>query len=175
MLLTCNPKEMLCLDMNEIQLWVTQLKEQSIKLLNYEEFLQLMGFKSCNDRMRIYQKVYEELSRDARNFFTTKMIEGSIIHHGKFEKYFQLFAHRISPLIHSKKRIAELFEDTRCKGKIRNPLLPMLRQRIYGIALGYEDLNDHKTLRKDKAIQTAVERDRDPSFNSHSPWRSLHT
>ena len=54
-------------------------------------------------------------------------------------------------------RIAELFEDTRCKGKVRHPLLPMLRQRIYGIALGYEDLNDHKTLRKDKAIQTAVE------------------
>jgi len=63
-------------------------------------------------------------------------------------------------------RIAELFEDTRCKGKVRHALLPMLRQRIYGIALGYEDLNDHKTLRKDKAIQTAVERDRDLASSS---------
>jgi S-adenosylmethionine-diacylglycerol 3-amino-3-carboxypropyl transferase len=111
MLLMGNPKEMLCLDMNEIQLWVTQLKEQSIKLLNYEELLQLMGFQPCDYRMRIYQKVYENLSPDARNFFTTEMIEGGIIHQGKFEKYFQLFAHRILPLIHSKKRIAELFED----------------------------------------------------------------
>jgi len=34
----------------------------------------------------------------------------------------------------------------------------LLRQRLYGLALGYEDLNDHQTLRKDLALQTAVER-----------------
>ena len=36
----------------------------------------------------------------------------------------------------------------------------MLRQRIYGLAAGYEDLNDHDTLRWDPAWQTAVERDK---------------
>jgi len=35
----------------------------------------------------------------------------------------------------------------------------LLRQRIYGLALGYEDLNDHATLRRDLAWQTALERD----------------
>ena len=35
----------------------------------------------------------------------------------------------------------------------------LLRQRIYGLALGYEDLNDHATLRRDLAFQTALERD----------------
>lgn len=34
----------------------------------------------------------------------------------------------------------------------------LLKQRIYGLALGYEDLNDHNTLRKDAAWQIAVER-----------------
>lgn len=34
-----------------------------------------------------------------------------------------------------------------------------MRQRIYGLALGYEDLNDHDTLRHDLAWQSAVERD----------------
>jgi hypothetical protein len=34
----------------------------------------------------------------------------------------------------------------------------MLRQRIYGLALGYEDLNDHNSLRKDLLWQTAAER-----------------
>jgi len=53
-------------------------------------------------------------------------------------------------------RIAKVLEDPRCKGKIRHQLLPMLRQRVYGIALGYEDLNDHTTLRHDGAVQTAV-------------------
>ena len=35
----------------------------------------------------------------------------------------------------------------------------LLRQRIYGLALGYEDLNDHATLRRDLAWQTALGRD----------------
>ena len=44
----------------------------------------------------------------------------------------------------------------------RNPLLikhsvrDMLRQRVYGLALGWEDLNDHASLRLDVAMQTAV-------------------
>ena len=35
----------------------------------------------------------------------------------------------------------------------------LLRQRVYGLALGYEDLNDHDTLRHDLAWQTALERE----------------
>jgi hypothetical protein len=35
----------------------------------------------------------------------------------------------------------------------------LLRQRIYGLATGNEDLNDHETLRHDLAWQTALERD----------------
>lgn len=34
----------------------------------------------------------------------------------------------------------------------------LLRQRLYALATGYEDLNDHQTLRNDLALQTAVER-----------------
>ena len=36
----------------------------------------------------------------------------------------------------------------------------LLKQRIYGLALGYEDLNDHDTLRDDLAFQTSVESDK---------------
>ena len=42
---------------------------------------------------------------------------------------------------------------------ITHPQVDLLRQRIYGLALGYEDLNDHDTLRGDLAWQTALERD----------------
>lgn len=38
-------------------------------------------------------------------------------------------------------------------------MVSLLRQRVYGLALGYEDLNDHETLRTDPALQTAVDRD----------------
>ena len=36
----------------------------------------------------------------------------------------------------------------------------MLRQRVFAVALGYADVNDHGALRHDLALQTAVERDR---------------
>jgi hypothetical protein len=50
--------------------------------------------------------------------------------------------------------------DPREPGRIKHPLLALIRQRLYGLAAGYEDLNDHDTLRHDLAWQTAVERDR---------------
>jgi len=55
----------------------------------------------------------------------------------------------------------------RCIADPRNPLLikhgvrDMLRQRVYGLALGWEDLSDHGALRQDVAIQTAVGVDRE--------------
>ena len=42
---------------------------------------------------------------------------------------------------------------------ITHPQVELLRQRIYGLAAGYEDLNDHDSLRHDLVWQTAVERD----------------
>ena len=49
--------------------------------------------------------------------------------------------------------------DPRDPELITHAQVDLLRQRIYGLALGYEDLNDHDTLRHDLAWQSAVERD----------------
>ena len=54
--------------------------------------------------------------------------------------------------------LSEIIPDSRNQNMITHSLMSMLRQRIYGIALGYEDLNDHGTLRNDPALQTAVSR-----------------
>ena len=55
--------------------------------------------------------------------------------------------------------IARALPDNRQRGKVTHRLRDLLRQRIYGIAQGWEDLNDHQTLRGDTAMQTAVGRD----------------
>jgi len=47
------------------------------------------------------------------------------------------------------KALAKRLPDRRDPDKIEHSLESMLRQRIYGSALGYEDLNDHDFLRKD--------------------------
>jgi len=57
------------------------------------------------------------------------------------------------------KALAKVLPDPRDPERIEHPLLSLIRQRIYGLAQGYEDLNDHDTLRHDLAWQTAVERD----------------
>src|SRR6266849_6314641 len=46
-------------------------------------------------------------------------------------------------------RLAECFLDGRDPGRTEHSILEMLSQRIYGLALGYEDINDHEQLRKD--------------------------
>ena len=56
--------------------------------------------------------------------------------------------------------LSKVLDDPRRKASCEHTLLPMLRQRVYGLALGYEDLNDHDALRTDLAIQTAVESDK---------------
>jgi hypothetical protein len=51
-----------------------------------------------------------------------------------------------------------VLEDARDPARITHDLVSLLRQRVYGLCLGYEDLNDHATLRLDPAIQTALDR-----------------
>jgi hypothetical protein len=57
------------------------------------------------------------------------------------------------------RRLAECITDYRHPGYVRHSIEQMLRQRIYAIAAGYEDLNDHSTLREDPVMQVVAERD----------------
>jgi hypothetical protein len=55
-------------------------------------------------------------------------------------------------------RLAGCVVDRRERGKVRHEVLSLLRQRIYQIALGYEDCNDADRLRFDPALKLAVGR-----------------
>jgi len=46
-------------------------------------------------------------------------------------------------------RLTESFLDGRNQALVEHSIAEMLSQRIYGLALGYEDLNDHEQLRND--------------------------
>jgi hypothetical protein len=50
------------------------------------------------------------------------------------------------------KRFAACFVDGRSAGRIEHSVEEMVAQRVYGIALGYEDLNDHEQLRHDPLL-----------------------
>src|SRR5204863_9068206 len=92
-------------------------------------------------------------------------------------------------------RLAECFLDGRNQDQIKHSIQEMLSQRVYGLALGYEDINDHEQLRNDpvfgilagredldeplagKSTLTAIEHsrvaghDRDRDWDQHEPCR----
>jgi len=49
-------------------------------------------------------------------------------------------------------RFAECFLDSRDPERVKHPLEEMVSQRVYGLALGYEDVNDHEQLRHDPLL-----------------------
>ena len=57
--------------------------------------------------------------------------------------------------------VAAVLDDPRRRGSVQHSVGDLLRQRLYALALGHEDLNDHDDLRRDLAIQTAVGTDQD--------------
>jgi len=56
------------------------------------------------------------------------------------------------------RELAGCFRDTRDPRFVEHLLPALLSQRLYGLALGYEDLNDHADLRRDPLLAVAVEK-----------------
>src|SRR4030042_1287399 len=53
-------------------------------------------------------------------------------------------------------RFAECFRDYRDSESIEHSVHDLVAQRVYGLALGYEDLNDHDELRRDPLLAVLV-------------------
>ena len=55
-------------------------------------------------------------------------------------------------------RMAACFSDHRNPARCEHSLHDLVAQRLYGLALGYEDVNDHDTLRDDSLLALALGR-----------------
>ena len=54
-------------------------------------------------------------------------------------------------------RLGRCFRDWRAPERLRNTVEEMLGQRIFALAAGYEDLNDHDELRQDPLLAAPAE------------------
>lgn len=54
--------------------------------------------------------------------------------------------------------LAQCFTDARQQVYVDHSVAQLLAQRLYGLALGYEDLNDHQLLRLDPLLATACDK-----------------
>lgn len=68
--------------------------------------------------------------------------------------------------------IAGCFRDYREEYRTEHSVVELIRQRIYGIALGYEDLNDHDKLRGDPGFAAMVGK-ADPTGTARSRERDM--
>jgi hypothetical protein len=53
-------------------------------------------------------------------------------------------------------RLAKCFTDVRDQRRVEHSVEELLRQRLYGLVAGYEDLNDHELLRRDPLMAAVV-------------------
>jgi hypothetical protein len=79
-----------------------------------------------------------------------------------------LLLRQIDQALGLSRTLAACFYDARDGRFIDHTVEELNRQRLYGLALGYEDLNDHDQLRRDPLLATACEK-RDPLG-----WDRLH-
>ncbi len=102
---------------------------------------------------KCYQRTYE-FPRVNRRVVEAGFDGGDITSDGGV-----LLLRQADRLLGLSKAVAAALSDSRRQASCAHTLESLLRQRLYAIALGYEDLNDHDTLRQDVALQTAVECD----------------
>ena len=120
-LLIHNPEHVYAIDLNDEQIFCCELKIAAIKNFEYDEAMELIGIKESSRRKELYERIKEDLSENAREYFASNMscILSGIINNGKFEKYLTAFGKRILPLIHSKKTRLKLLEPKSREERIK--------------------------------------------------------
>jgi hypothetical protein len=63
-----------------------------------------------------------------------------------------LLLREVEQRVHILKRLSGCFTDHRDSDQVEHSLESLVKQRVMGLALGYEDLNDHDTLRHDPLL-----------------------
>ena len=80
-ILSKSPKKVIAVDVNEVQLYLIELKKACFIKLNHTEFLDFLGFNKCDSRKILFEKIRKELSVEALNYWELnyKMIRDGII------------------------------------------------------------------------------------------------
>ena len=110
-ILSKDPRKVLAIDRNPAQIAALELRVAAFRELEHAELLALIGSVESHNRIDLYQRCRQHLSKDAREYWDhcPKLIEAGIGSAGKLERYLSLFRTRVLPLIHSRPAVEELF------------------------------------------------------------------
>lgn len=113
-LLARHPKYLTCVDTSYPQLYLTELRIETLRLLEWEEFLAFWGYPpksfTPEERKKVFERI--QLSKPSSKYLTQIFTENnweSLLYLGKWEKTFNKLS-RINRLITGRKAL-ELFEQ----------------------------------------------------------------
>ncbi|MCL2019514.1 MAG: BtaA family protein [Oscillospiraceae bacterium] len=112
-LLAQNPKKVYAVDLSFAQIACCELRKAMYRELSHKEHLLFGGVISgAADRISVFNKL--NLSPEIREYWeqshNIELIKKGFMAQGKFEKYFGLFRKKALPLVHTRKRVANLLE-----------------------------------------------------------------
>jgi S-adenosylmethionine-diacylglycerol 3-amino-3-carboxypropyl transferase len=109
-LLTCDPAEVVAVDLSAPQLAACELRIVAWRHLDREALLAFLGVTPLADRLGVYRGLRMELSPGARSYWDAHDhdVAGGVIHAGKFERYLRGFRRFVLPLMHSRRTIERL-------------------------------------------------------------------
>jgi S-adenosylmethionine-diacylglycerol 3-amino-3-carboxypropyl transferase len=114
-LLTKNPSLVCAVDINPVQLYLTELKQQAFGALSYTELLSFFGVMNATagERLQLYFKVRPALSQPASQYWDgqKQCIKKGVLCAGKFERYFAVFRNYLLPLVHRHGTLQKLLNE----------------------------------------------------------------
>jgi len=104
-LLLDKPRKITGIDVNFEQIYLTKLKIEAIKVLDFEEFIEFVGLKKSKNRLRFFRRI--NLEKKEKDYWGKNLekISYGILHCGKFERYLKGFRRYFLPLIITRKNI----------------------------------------------------------------------
>lgn len=105
-----DPARIVSIDINPAQAYLFELKRAAFNNLDHDGLLNLLGVSRNEDAAKLYQKVRNELSSEARDFFDARAewFQNGLLTQGGFERYFALLR-QIIRLAVGKRTIEQLF------------------------------------------------------------------
>lgn len=112
-LLTCDPAELIAVDLSAPQLAACELRIVAWRHLARAELLAFLGVTDAADRAATYRTLRSDLSPRAREYWDAHAqdVAAGIIHAGKFERYLRSFRRYVLPLVHSRRTIDRLLQE----------------------------------------------------------------
>lgn len=111
-LLTLDPQKVIAVDLSPAQITCLQFRIAAMRLLPWQEFVELMGARASDRRGVLFDRVVATLPAAEQAFWTPKrdaVIAFGLGGIGKFEHYFRIFQRRLLPLVHSRRTIDSVF------------------------------------------------------------------